>query len=85
MDSGRLVHPSFAIRIHQRALPIAFFNCFSELDPSARNPKPRFLIKHAYCPFGVLPGFLGLLADPGCFLFGHKANLERYVGARNSP
>jgi hypothetical protein len=55
----------------EAALPTASFNRFSGLDPFARNFKPCFLIELAYCPFGVLPGFLGLLAESGCVVFGH--------------
>jgi hypothetical protein len=43
---------------------------FRELDPLAGDSKPRLFIERAYRLFSVLPGFLSLLAKPGCFVAG---------------
>jgi hypothetical protein len=55
----------------EAALPASLFSCFRELDPLSRNFKPRLLIEQASSPFGVLPGFFGLLAESGRVGFGH--------------
>jgi hypothetical protein len=59
-------------------LAASLFGALRQLDPFPGHSQPRFLVERTYRLLCLLKAFLGLLAESGCFDFGHgKADNPR--------